>query len=83
MPFNLSASSDVKTTFPLVAPGDAGKPFAIVFISFVSSSVGWSNVSSEFASTLNTASFFEINFSLTISTAILTADFAVLFPDLV
>ena len=33
--------------------------------------------------TLKTASLFDINFSLTISTAILTEDFAVLFPDLV
>jgi hypothetical protein len=29
MPFSLSASSEVKTTLPLKAPGDAGKPFAI------------------------------------------------------
>ena len=40
-------------------------------------------MSNEFGSILKIASFFEINFSLTISTAILTADFAVLLPDLV
>ena len=83
MPFNLSASSDEKTTFPLVAPGDAGKPFAIVFTSLVSSNVGWRSVSKVLGSTLKTASYFVINFSLTISTATFTADFAVLFPDLV
>ena len=30
--FNLSASSDVKTTFPLAAPGEAGNPFAITLL---------------------------------------------------
>ena len=83
MLFNLSASSDVKTTFPLAAPGDAGNPLAITSMLAFSSNVGWSKVSREFGSILKTASFFEINFSLTISTAILTADLAVLFPDLV
>ena len=47
------------------------------------SKVGCSNVSKEFGSNLKTACFLDINFSFTISTAILTADFAVLFPDLV
>ena len=83
MPLSLSASSDVKTTLPLAAPGDAGKPFAIIFKISFSSKVGCNKVSRVFGSSLKTASFFEINFSLTISTAILTADFAVLFPDLV
>ena len=40
MLFNLSASSDVKTTLPLAAPGDAGKPLAITLISLFSSKVG-------------------------------------------
>ena len=35
--FNLSASSDEKTTFPLTAPGEAGKPLAITLISLFSS----------------------------------------------
>ena len=83
MPFNLSASSEEKTTFPLAAPGDAGKPLAITLMLLFSSNVGCSKVSNELGSILRTASFFEINFSLTISTAILTADFEVLFPDLV
>ena len=79
--FNLSASSEVKTTLPLAAPGEAGRPFAIVFIGLFSSKVGCKRVSREFGSILSTASFFEINFSLTISTAILTADLEVLFPE--
>ena len=83
MLFSLSASSEEKTTFPLTAPGEAGKPFAITLIFVFSSSVGCKRPSREFGSILKTASFLEINFSLTISTAILTADFAVLFPDLV
>ena len=37
---NLSASSDVKTTLPLAAPGDAGNPFAITLIESFSSKVG-------------------------------------------
>ena len=37
---SLSASSDVNTTFPLAAPGDAGSPFAITFIELFSSKVG-------------------------------------------
>ena len=41
------------------------------------------NVSRVLGSILRTASFFEISFSLTISTAILIADLAVRFPDLV
>ena len=83
MLFNLSASSDVNTTLPLAAPGDAGNPLPITLISLSSSRVGCKRASKELGSILNMASFFEINFSLTISTAILTADFAVLFPDLV
>ena len=83
MSFNLSASSEEKTTFPLAAPGDAGSPFAITLISLFSSSVGCNKVSRELGSILRIASFFEINFSLTMSTAILTADLDVLFPDLV
>ena len=83
MSFNLSASSESKTTLPEAAPGEAGSPLAITFIFVFSSNVGCNNVSKEFGSILNTASFLEINFSLTMSTAILTADFEVLFPDLV
>ncbi|MDA7808861.1 bacteriorhodopsin-like [Candidatus Pelagibacter sp.] len=41
--------------------------------------MGCNKVSKEAGSILITASFFEINFSLTISTAILTADFEVLY----
>ena len=40
MPFNLSASSEVKTTLPLAAPGDAGNPFAITSILAFSSKEG-------------------------------------------
>ena len=79
--FNLSASSDEKTTLPLAAPGEAGKPFAITSIELFSSKVGCNNVSNELGSILNIASFLEISFSLTISTAILTADFEVLLPE--
>ena len=83
MESNLSASSEENTTFPLAAPGDAGKPFAITFILLFSSIDGCSKLSRDPGSILNKASFFEINFSFTISTAIFIADFAVLFPDLV
>ena len=62
MSFNLSASSDVKTTFPLAAPGEAGRPFAITFIGLFSSNVGCNNVSKELGSILKTASFLEIIF---------------------
>ena len=79
--FNLSASSDVKTTLPLAAPGDAGRPLAITSIELFSSKVGCNKVSKEFGSILKTASFLEISFSLTISTAIFTADLEVLFPE--
>ena len=81
--FNLSASSDEKTTFPLAAPGEAGNPFAITLTELFSSNVGCNKVSKEAGSILMTASFLEMSFSFTISTAILTADFEVLFPDLV
>ena len=40
MDVSLSASSEVNTTLPLAAPGEAGKPFAITFIVLFSSSVG-------------------------------------------
>ena len=78
--FILSASSAVKTTLPLAAPGDAGRPLAIIFFSTLSSNVGCKRVSNVFGSILKIASFFEINFSLTISTAILIAALAVRFP---
>ena len=51
----------------------------LLSIELFSSKVGCNNVSKELGSILKTASFFEINFSLTISTAIFTADFDVLF----
>ena len=44
-PLSLSASSDEKTTFPLAAPGDAGKPLAITFSSLFSSKLGCKRVS--------------------------------------
>ena len=47
MSFSLSASSEVKTTLPLAAPGDAGKPLAITSIALFSSNVGCNNVSKE------------------------------------
>ena len=83
MEFNLSASSEENTTLPLAAPGDAGRPCAITFISLFSSREGWRRLSNDPGSILKSASFFEISLSFTISTAILIADFAVLFPDLV
>ena len=73
----------MKTTLPLAAPGDAGNPEAITSFLTLSSKVGCNNVSKVFGSILLIASYFEINFSLTISTAILIAALAVLFPDLV
>ena len=79
--FNLSASSAENTTLPLAAPGEAGKPDAIIFFSALSSKVGCNNESRIFGSTLKIASFTEINFSATISTAILIAALAVLFPE--
>ncbi|MDA9619130.1 1-deoxy-D-xylulose-5-phosphate synthase [Candidatus Pelagibacter bacterium] len=70
-------------TLPLAAPGDAGKPEAITSFLTLSSKVGCNKVSKVLGSILWIASFLEINFSLTISTAIFIAAFAVLFPDLV
>ena len=32
MPFSLSASLEEKTTLPLTAPGEAGRPFAITLM---------------------------------------------------
>ena len=57
IPFNFSASSAVKTTFPLAAPGDAGKPEAIISFSTLSSKVGCNKVSRVFGSILLIASF--------------------------
>jgi hypothetical protein len=37
---SLSASFEEKVTLPLAAPGDAGKPLAIIFLSAFSSRVG-------------------------------------------
>ena len=79
--FKSSASSAENVTLPLAAPGDAGSPEAIIFFSAFSSSVGCNRVSNVFGSTLKTACLIEINFSFTISTAILIEAFAVLFPD--
>ena len=62
MSVNLSASSDVNTTFPLAAPGDAGKPFAITLIELFSSKVGCKNVSKEFGSILKQLVFLKLIF---------------------
>ena len=67
--------------FAKATSGNVGKPFAIISIELFSSKVGCSKVSRELGSILNTASFFEINFSFTMSTAIFTADFEVLLPE--
>ena len=53
--FNLSASSEEKTTLPLTAPGDAGKPLAITSNSLFSSKLGCSSVSKVFGSILKIA----------------------------
>ena len=77
------ASSDEKTTFPDAAPGEAGNPFATTVNFALGSNIGWSSWSRCSGSIRATASSFVINPSLTISTAVLTADNAVLFPVLV
>ena len=83
MDFNASASLAEKVIFPDAAPGEAGSPLAITSFFAFGSRVGCNKVSNIFGSILNNASSFLINFSLTISTAIFIAAFAVLFPDLV
>ena len=79
------ALSAVKTASPTAAPGEAGSPFAIASASCFATLSNWgcNNWSKAFGSTLNNACSFVINFSSTISTAILTAAAAVLFPVLV
>ena len=86
-PFFLAftTSSALKYIFPDAAPGEAGRPFDIIsnfFISF-SSNVGCNNCSKVLGSILDTHSDSVILPSFTISTAIFTAAFAVLFPFLV
>ncbi len=74
---------ELNTALPVAAPGDAGRPFAIVFVGYLGSMVGNRSCSSWFGSILKTASSFFIMFSFTMSTAIFIADVAVLLPVLV
>ncbi len=75
-----TASSAVKTTLPEAAPGDAGRPLAITWIFALGSMMGWRSWSRDAGSTRSTASSLEISFSPTMSTAILTAAWAVRLP---
>ena len=82
---NSEARSAVKTTLPQAAPGEAGSPLPMIsaFFKADASKPGWSKVSSCFGSIFIKASFSVILPSLTRSTAIFKAAFAVLFPFLV
>ena len=66
MLLSFSASSAVKTTLPLAAPGEAGNPDATTSFLTLSSKVGCKSVSIVFGSLLSIAYFIEMNFSLTI-----------------
>ena len=59
--FNLSASSGVKTTFPLAAPGDAINSFAITSIFSFSSKLDEAR-SKEFGSILKQLDFLKLIF---------------------
>ncbi len=78
-----TGATALNVTLPVAAPGEAGSPFAITFFLAFGSKVGCKSVSKIFGSIRNKASSLVINFSPTISTAILIEAFAVLFPDLV
>ncbi len=69
------ARSDVKTTWPEAAPGDAGRPLVAVASAFQSrgSKIGASNCDSAWGSTSCTASFGPMSRSATRSVAIMTA----------
>ena len=76
-----SAVSLSNTAIPDAAPGDAGRPFKITSRLAFGSSVGCSNWSSADGSTRITASSFVISPSAAMSTAILSAAFAVRLPE--
>ncbi len=87
MPFLLNSSTwgTLNATLPVAAPGDAGKPWPIflAFLSSFSSKWGCNKLSSWAGWTNKIASSSVIKPSLTKSTAIFKAAWAVLFPDLV
>lgn len=74
---------ELNTALPVAAPGDAARPFAMTFIGYFGSMVGNRSCSSWFGAILKMASSFFIICSFTMSTAIFTADVAVLLPVLV
>jgi len=79
------AFSAVKQILPQAAPGEAGKasPITTAFLREAGSNVGCKRASSCLGSIIITASFSEIIFSATRSTATFKAAFAVLLPFLV
>ena len=84
MPFcdQATASSAVKTTAPVAAPGEAGRPLAAVsaFARSFGSKIGCRSWSSACGSTFITASFFVRMPSSTRSTAMCTAATPVRLP---
>mmetsp|Transcript_45450 Transcript_45450/g.73758 ORF Transcript_45450/g.73758 Transcript_45450/m.73758 type:complete len:205 (+) Transcript_45450:2056-2670(+) len=75
-----SASSAVKTTVPLAAPGEAGRPFVRIFFSALGSRIGCNSWSSNSGFSRITASDLEIRPSCAMSTAICSAAWAVRLP---
>ncbi len=71
----LTASTAVKTTWPVAPPGPAGRPLARTFWSFSAfgSMIGCSSSSNWAGVTRMTASSFVMSLSLTMSTAMRTA----------
>ncbi len=77
-----TASSAVKTTAPVAAPGEAGSPFAATGtdVRALGSKIGCSSWSSACGSTFRSASFFVRSPSSHMSTAMLTAASPVRLP---
>ena len=75
-----SAASELKTISPLAAPGEAGRPTAMILRSAFGSIVGWSSWSSAAGSMRMIACSRVIRPSLAMSTAIRREAFAVRLP---
>ena len=77
-----TACSDVKTTWPDAAPGEAGRPLVATgsFFHSAGSNTGDSSCESAAGSTSSSASFGVIRFSATKSVAITTAAYPVRLP---
>ena len=80
--FHLAASSAKKTTSPVAAPGEAGRPLVstLAFFIAVASNTGWSSSSSLAGSHRSTAVFSSMSPSASMSIAILSMAAPVRLP---